>query len=411
MKAGATPELGQKWWSKNKPRSLKSTGLGGVLGSYEKAYKELEKALKSNDWTKIQPALDEVDNYTGKLIPAAVKKAEGMCDKKKHKETLDALGKYPKVIQQQAIKTAVLIKPVRTKIEGGFKNESKRIGGIAESGLKEANKLQDDARKIIGEMDKLVRSIQKSAGKADQKAMQTDADRAKTLMGDLAKNNKRLRDLHGEVRKARREWDYKPGTLNEGGKDPYGKFGDTVMTIEDGIEMKADETEDALKDAMKLENDIMKIFAGEADERELYKKSCARIASTQGKVMATLDAAARTLGGDLGNARSDVINCEEKSSGKEQIDMLKKLAAMTTDYDKKSKKLEKQGKAAKKAIDDELADLPDFVKKDAEFKRDWDRLQEIQKAMGDVAKDGADTVVQSGKFARDVKALAGKLKK
>ena len=35
MKKGATPELDSKWWSKNKAKTMKKSGLGAELKSYE----------------------------------------------------------------------------------------------------------------------------------------------------------------------------------------------------------------------------------------------------------------------------------------------------------------------------------------------------------------------------------------
>ena len=84
MKTGVTPELSSKWWSKNKAKTLGSTGLGKVLKSWETAKKQ-----------KSGPAMEEA---IASLLPA-VRKAKSKCGAKRHKETLDALVKYPKVIK------------------------------------------------------------------------------------------------------------------------------------------------------------------------------------------------------------------------------------------------------------------------------------------------------------------------
>ena len=88
MKKGAAPELRQKWWSKNKAMTLKKTGLGAALKDYEVA----EKLSNSKRMLK---ALDAVKKKA--------KTAEGACVKKLHDETLAALQRYPRIIQEKEV--------------------------------------------------------------------------------------------------------------------------------------------------------------------------------------------------------------------------------------------------------------------------------------------------------------------
>lgn len=88
MKKGATPELSQKWWSKNKATTLSKTGLGAALTRYEVAV---------DDKFNFDKQLKEL-----KGVNALVKKAVGKCNKKLHAETLAALGKYPDIIKKKA---------------------------------------------------------------------------------------------------------------------------------------------------------------------------------------------------------------------------------------------------------------------------------------------------------------------
>lgn len=91
MKANAVPELSSKWWSKNKAKSLKSTGLGKALKAYE-------IAADSLDYDKALAALSEVK----KKLAVAFK----ACDKSRHAETLAAVKKYTGVIDKQEKKLA-----------------------------------------------------------------------------------------------------------------------------------------------------------------------------------------------------------------------------------------------------------------------------------------------------------------
>jgi|GEM_PF-5301935 len=86
MKKGATPELSQKWWSKNKAVTLGSTGLGKALKNFESA-----KAKKNP--VAIATAIREIE--------PVLKKAISKCDKKRHAETLGALTKYPNLLVKE----------------------------------------------------------------------------------------------------------------------------------------------------------------------------------------------------------------------------------------------------------------------------------------------------------------------
>lgn len=87
MKKGATPELDQKWWSKNKAKTMKKSGLGDALKDYEIAKDSLD--------------------YSDMLAKLALVKKKALfakkscCNKKLHSETVAALGKYDGVIKKE----------------------------------------------------------------------------------------------------------------------------------------------------------------------------------------------------------------------------------------------------------------------------------------------------------------------
>ncbi len=88
MKKGAIPELSQKWWSSNKGKTVPSTGLGEVLKTYE-----IEKNKSSMDYEEMLKALEKV----GPAVTKAIKK----CNKTLHAETIEALERYPAVIEKE----------------------------------------------------------------------------------------------------------------------------------------------------------------------------------------------------------------------------------------------------------------------------------------------------------------------
>jgi hypothetical protein len=86
MKAGETPQLSEKWWSKNKAVTLGSTGLGKALKAFEVAKAKKDPVAMAIALRGLEPAL---------------KKAIQKCDKKKHAETLSALTKFPNLIVKE----------------------------------------------------------------------------------------------------------------------------------------------------------------------------------------------------------------------------------------------------------------------------------------------------------------------
>ncbi|WP_372571943.1 hypothetical protein [Ruegeria jejuensis] len=85
MKANMTPELDQKWWSKNKPKLIKKTGLGDAL-------KDFQVAEDQMDWDK---SLKAISNLKRKVADAVK-----ICGSS-HKDTVTVLKKYPKIIDKK----------------------------------------------------------------------------------------------------------------------------------------------------------------------------------------------------------------------------------------------------------------------------------------------------------------------
>ena len=86
MKKGETPKLDYKWWSKNKAKTMKKSGLGKAIQDYEVAVVKDDPQLM----------LDKLSEVKKKVV-----KAIDCCNKKLHAETIEALKKFPGVIQKQ----------------------------------------------------------------------------------------------------------------------------------------------------------------------------------------------------------------------------------------------------------------------------------------------------------------------
>ncbi len=121
MKKGAKAQLSYKWWSDNKAKSLKKTGLGKALQAYEKADRAADKHCKVEVLGIKYNALRDVK--------AAAQKGVGLCIPKVHAETRSALKTYDGVVKSVADPLKALIDRVKKEIVAvqalGQKNQAK----------------------------------------------------------------------------------------------------------------------------------------------------------------------------------------------------------------------------------------------------------------------------------------------
>ena len=112
MKKGATPELDSKWWSKNKAKTMKKSGLGAELKAFEvlKAKAELGGQSDAEVAQAYAKAVAQLKKVKTKL-PVALK----ACNDKLHKETIEAIKKYPKIIQAEETRMTQLAKDYAAK--------------------------------------------------------------------------------------------------------------------------------------------------------------------------------------------------------------------------------------------------------------------------------------------------------
>lgn len=113
MKKGATPELRQKWWSKNKAMTLKKTGLGAALKDYEVA----------EDLMDYERMLDSLSAVKKKVATAFA-----ACDRKRHAETLEALKKYPSIIQKKETEIKKKIKDEAARAANATAAPKQKVG-------------------------------------------------------------------------------------------------------------------------------------------------------------------------------------------------------------------------------------------------------------------------------------------
>jgi len=164
-------ELSQKWWSTNKAKTLKSTGLGALLGKYETIWKECQgpphRSLKK--FAEAETAL--------KAVEAGVAKAKSMCNAILHKETLGALDGY-----------RPLIAKAKGQIESSKRDYEKIIKDWADfrkttkTGMEQR---QAEMNKLIEKADVGLKTCEQSAKAQIAEGMKHSVNLAKSLIAEL----------------------------------------------------------------------------------------------------------------------------------------------------------------------------------------------------------------------------------
>lgn len=137
MKKGAKAQLSYKWWSDNKAKSLKKTGLGKALQVYEKADRAADKHCK------VEVLGIKYNALRG--VKAAAQKGVGLCIPKIHAETRAALKTYDGVVQTVA-------DPLKAEIDR-VQNELARIQIISKSGTAAVDAAMKKFMDILAKMN------------------------------------------------------------------------------------------------------------------------------------------------------------------------------------------------------------------------------------------------------------------
>lgn len=145
-------DLTSKTWNKLKGLTVPKTGFGGKLDLYQAAKKKTED-LPTRNLSAFKAAADALDAVT-KHIPVA----EGKCNKKLHKDTLDTLAAYKPVIDKEGME----LNAAFTKYQG-YIDKYKHIREVCGKELAVIEKQMDTAVKAqIADVKKLI-----AAGKRD----------------------------------------------------------------------------------------------------------------------------------------------------------------------------------------------------------------------------------------------------
>jgi hypothetical protein len=209
MKATDEFKFSQEWWKKNKPLTLKSTGLGEVLKKYDGLTATIDKMIAGSNYQGVDPAKDPFDAAVAmvkKDIDKAVENALKDCNKTLHKDCIAVLEKYSTTAQKEAAR----ILRTKANFESVYAKYVKDMGELAQvkfdhisaekdRGHKLLKTSESDAQQIQTVVDKVVQS--QKAGKGTPKIlgalirlaekhlhdMETHLDDLKNLSTDIAK--------------------------------------------------------------------------------------------------------------------------------------------------------------------------------------------------------------------------------
>src|SRR5262249_18441700 len=123
------PQISKKWWTSEKPGDIKGQDLEKALAAAEKAVAEADKKKDADCVKAALASLNDLDAAVDKTI-----KKE--CDKKKHKDVIAVLDKFPGLIKGEVGRLDGLKKKVdEAQAESDGQAEGEQEGDEDEKGV------------------------------------------------------------------------------------------------------------------------------------------------------------------------------------------------------------------------------------------------------------------------------------
>jgi hypothetical protein len=165
-------DLSREWWKKNKPLTLKSTGLGEALGKWATALAAVDDRQKRN-LAAFKTAEDALDTVTAK-----VKVAKDACNKTLHGDAIAALEAYKGLIKTAGDDLATRKTTYQENLVKFKERKAK--------GTEEATKFKNETQaKLIAKTDGVVDVCNKSVTVKNVDAMRKSAALANKCLGEL----------------------------------------------------------------------------------------------------------------------------------------------------------------------------------------------------------------------------------
>jgi hypothetical protein len=325
MKASDTPKIDAAWWRKNKPSTLKSTGLGDAMADYQVQTMLVGKAVEARE-LNVATGLDAFEKAETKLkaLETAAKKARDACDsgvmKGLHQGCSAVLGKLIKPMLSDERKD---LEKRRDAYVSGAEQEARKLKAACQALLVAVTKLSNGA---VAQLDDVARreddlsEIREAAAKSlrtGTPVAQQDAANARQIAGSI---DTALRDVKDNWQKTKA---HVSKFMREEFNKSLAQLEPSLERVRDSIDMPLDvvefkvipQLEEAAKRAAKALKSIEDLISGIADEQQAYVGLLTDFVERSILKSDAISGNLRGAGGKLDGADMALINFSEAKPG------------------------------------------------------------------------------------------------
>ena len=410
MKATDTPKIDQAWWNKNKPGTLKSTGLGKAMARYQDDKAEAKKlaAKEPMDYGSALAGYTTAEASFQELSSSA-RKALAACNKTLHADCIVVLNKLIKSVLP-AENTA--LGAAKQSFIDDAKAEAARVKGLGKNLLALATATSDSAVKRLGDVSKLedeLADLRDQAGKALQSKTpfapkQVDAAR---VAADAI--NAALTTTETELAQARQTVRKKLDEVFHRGLEPVDpalpRLRDSIAMPLDVIEAKAlPRLEEAAERAKKALKSIEDLASGAADVRQEYlgilndfvQRGIQRGDAVTGNI--------RTAGGKLDRAGQEILSFTEIKDGPRDKTLITNATKLLTEGVKEISMTKPVLEAFERSLDEFTGKLPPFVEpKSSTFREPIGELLKLSQGASEDRKELEKLTAKATKINAELK--------
>jgi hypothetical protein len=410
MKANVTPELDSKWWSKNKPKTLKKTGLGAALGKYEVARNTFEKCARSGSGD-INKSFMEAKTILGgevsKCVGVGIKEANSML----HAETISALQKYKSsVIPAESKRLDTLFATAKSALDSSNQKALAEYVKILEAWKlvgEGSAKMVLAARKESSTLEDLLAKAAEAARLGKPEDAKTAASRAELLQDKLTAM---ARGVANEVKKARKlTFALDTKSLNDAQKRQFDKDSNKRMTFEQQAEQNHATLEMDVKAAADVVAECRAAASGGANLEKLYLKTMDKLVERAFRyAQQDIDVASRECSGATANVAIAIDNYNDAKSDKDKNEAKGRATQFLKHAITQVGALKKALDSARKDVDKSLDSMPKEIVKPSNdsFAKLFAELEKAMKIYDQETANHAKEMKKITNLASKVKGLA-----
>ena len=365
------PKIDPKWWKKNKPLLMKSTGFGDALAHYLEDLAAYEKAV---DFAAVDKAFAAVKKQLDDTLPKAAGEAQKLC--KSDSTVSGYLDTYKSTTFPNELKRVQTIQDGRLK---DFEKEAEKVKDEAMKANIAIEKLLSDQKtdqgkllQALGGVDKARQvalrgrnALDKNAGEAAGRIATEAMELAQKLFGGMGRRHKEAESIYVPLSSMAKQ---------HGGKiEGIRKDSDLLVSK---IRSMVDEMGYEMQDALKAENELRNIITGTASDEDALKSTVGHICSRFSMQHRELQGTVNQAGGAIEQVEFDLMNALEKGGAEAERALVPAKLKIVTGMIPKMQSIVKQVQEARSGLVDDLKSLPREVLRTAPFK---DTMQLIAK--------------------------------